>query len=105
MTPIHPVTAATPTPASAGHSRAAASVGPETANEACHQPVEQRRLVEVAHAIRTQRRPVAGRAQGFGDGRVKAFRRVEEGGGAEPEQVHRADGEQGEREREPRQSR
>ena len=31
---MRPVTAATPTAASAGHTRAAASVGPATANEA-----------------------------------------------------------------------
>jgi hypothetical protein len=81
--------------ARAGQMRAASSVGPTTENE-------ERRLVEVAHAIDPQRDPVAGRADRLRDHGVKPLGRIQERGGAEPEQVHQADRKESEAERDPR---
>src|SRR5262249_49017498 len=48
-----------------------------------HQPVQQRRLVEVAYAVDAQRDPVALRRHRLRDRGVEAFRRIEKWGTAE----------------------
>jgi hypothetical protein len=67
-----------------------------------HQPVRERRLVEVAHAVDPERDDVARPEERLRDGGVEALGRVEEGPGPEPEQVHQAHRQQGETERDPR---